>query len=233
MACFPKLAPMSQTITLVIGANRGIGFEIAKQCAERGRRVIATYRGDAGKLASLDIETISGVDICSDDSVASLVSAIEEKTDVLSEVFVVAGVLSRETLDELNFDDVEKQFRVNSMGPLRAVAALQSLLSEGSKVGILTSRMGSIADNGSGGMYGYRMSKAAVNAAGMSLAQDLKKRGVSVVLLHPGFVRTDMTQGAGHIDADESARGLIDRMDELTLETTGQFRHANGEELPW
>jgi NAD(P)-dependent dehydrogenase (short-subunit alcohol dehydrogenase family) len=90
-----------------------------------------------------------------------------------------------------------------------------------------------MGDNGSGGYYGYRMSKAALNAAGVSLAHDLKPRGIAVVILHPGAVRTDMTRGHGMIDADESVRGLLRRIDELTLESTGRFLHQNGEVLPW
>ena len=93
--------------------------------------------------------------------------------------------------------------------------------------------MGSIADNGSGGYYGYRMSKAALNAAGMSLAQDLKPRGIAVVMLHPGAVRTGMTGGRGQIEAKDAVRGLLARIDGLRLETTGRFLHQNGEVLPW
>jgi NAD(P)-dependent dehydrogenase (short-subunit alcohol dehydrogenase family) len=103
----------------------------------------------------------------------------------------------------------------------------------GSKVGILTRRMGSIADNGSGAYYGYRMSKAAVNAAGVSLARDLAPRGIAVLLLHPGFVRTDMTGHGGNVEPHEAARDLLSRIDELDLASSGTFRHANGEELPW
>ena len=111
--------------------------------------------------------------------------------------------------------------------------ALLPNVHRGSKVGIVTSRMGSVTDNTSGGAYGYRMSKAAVNIAGVSLAYDLKDEGIAVALLHPGYVRTDMTGHEGFVDTDESARGLIERMDELTLETSGGFWHANGETLPW
>jgi NAD(P)-dependent dehydrogenase (short-subunit alcohol dehydrogenase family) len=93
--------------------------------------------------------------------------------------------------------------------------------------------MGSIGDNTSGGRYGYRMSKAAVNVAGVSLAHDLKARRVAVVILHPGFVRTDMTGHNGLIDPPESAAGLIARIDALTLESSGSFLHMNGERLPW
>ena len=93
--------------------------------------------------------------------------------------------------------------------------------------------MGSIGDNTSGSHYGYRMSKAAVNMAGASLAQDLSPKGISVVLLHPGYVKTDMTGHSGMIDTAESAEGLLTRIDELTLESSGEFRHMNGEQLPW
>lgn len=93
--------------------------------------------------------------------------------------------------------------------------------------------MGSMGDNSSGGHYGYRMSKAALNAAGVSMAHDLRPRGVALVILHPGAVRTAMTGGQGLMDADESARGLLERIDELRLETTGRFLHQNGSALPW
>ena len=93
--------------------------------------------------------------------------------------------------------------------------------------------MGSIADNDSGGRYGYRMSKAALNAAGKSLSVDLKPRGIAVGILHPGFVQTGMTEGRGHITPAEAAGRLIQRMDELDLENTGTFWHSDGSVLPW
>jgi NAD(P)-dependent dehydrogenase (short-subunit alcohol dehydrogenase family) len=90
-----------------------------------------------------------------------------------------------------------------------------------------------MADNSSGGYYGYRMSKAALNAAGVSLAVDLRPQGVAVVILHPGYVRTDMTSGHGSVEPADAARMLLARIDALTLEGTGRFLHANGEPLPW
>jgi NAD(P)-dependent dehydrogenase (short-subunit alcohol dehydrogenase family) len=111
--------------------------------------------------------------------------------------------------------------------------ALLGNLQPGAKIGIVTSRMGSVGDNTSGSYYGYRMSKAAVNAAGKSLAMDLKERGIAVALLHPGYVRTEMVGGGGDVEPEQAAAGLIARLDELTLDTTGGFWHANGEALPW
>jgi len=102
-----------------------------------------------------------------------------------------------------------------------------------SRIAMITSRMGSIGDNTSGGSYGYRMSKAALNIASVSLAHDLRERGISVVVLHPGFVMTYMTRGSGTMDVADAARGLIARIDELTPATSGSFVLSTGEPLPW
>src|SRR5690606_11410042 len=111
--------------------------------------------------------------------------------------------------------------------------ALLGNLQQGSKVAFITSRMGSIADNSSGGYYGYRMSKAALNAAAMSLTRDLHPRGIAVAILHPGFVQTAMVNYGGDISADESAKRLSQRIAELSLDNSGGFWHSNGDELPW
>ena len=216
---------------VITGANRGIGLELARQFKQRGDDVVAACRESSKELAKLDVEVIEGVDVTEDGSVGELAKALGDRTvDVLVNC---AGILSDESLSDLDFDRMRRQFEVNSLGPLRVTAALRGNLGKGSKVAIITSRMGSIADNTSGGRYGYRMSKTAVNMAGRSLAQDLREAGVAVVILHPGFVRTEMTGGQGLIDPPESAAGLIARIDELSIETSGSFRHTNGEELPW
>lgn len=216
--------------TLVTGANRGIGLELCRQLQARGDHVIAACRNHSGELEQLGVQIESGVDITSDESVARLAELVPDRVDLLINN---AGVLTRETIEDLSFERIRHQFEVNSLGPLRVTAALLPRLGQGSKVAIVTSRMGSIADNTSGSRYGYRMSKAAVNMAGVSLAHDLRPRGIAVAILHPGFVRTRMTDNQGLIDAKESARGLLCRLDELTLEASGTFWHANGEALPW
>ena len=216
---------------VVSGASRGIGLELARQYRDRGDHVVAACRQATDELKKLGVEVVEGVDVTDEAAVSKLAKAVGKRhVDILVNC---AGVLSDESLADLDFDRIRYQFEVNSLGPLRVTAALRENLEPGSKVAIVTSRMGSIEDNTSGGRYGYRMSKCAVNMAGRSLAHDLREAGVAVAVLHPGFVRTEMTGHQGLVDPPESAAGLIVRIDELTLETSGGFWHANGERLPW
>ncbi|MEQ1817529.1 MAG: SDR family oxidoreductase [Terricaulis sp.] len=217
--------------TLVTGANRGIGLELCRQLKARGEDVIAVCRKGSSDLDALDVRIEPGIDVSAPSSIEQLAKRL---AGVEINVLVNnAGVMQTENVDRMNFDGIERQFEINALGPLRVTTALLPLLHDGSKVIIITSRMGSIADNGSGGFYGYRMSKAAVNAAGVSLAHDLKGRGIAVALLHPGMVATELT-GKHGIPVEESVRGIVQRIDALTLESSGRFTHAGtGEELPW
>jgi NAD(P)-dependent dehydrogenase (short-subunit alcohol dehydrogenase family) len=215
---------------LVTGASQGIGLELCRQLTLRGDAVIAACREASAGLRALGCRVVEGVEVTDDAAVARLSDAVAgTHIDVLVNN---AGVLSEESLTDLDFEAVRRQFEVNALGPLRVTKALLGNLGRGSKVVIVTSRMGSIADNGSGGYYGYRMSKAAVNMAGASLARDLQGRGIAVLLLHPGMVATGMTGGHG-IPVGDSAANLIARIDSLGLEQSGTFHHANGEPLPW
>ena len=219
------------TTTVITGANRGIGLELARQLHARGDQVIAVCRTSSPELDALGVRIEAGIDVSHTEDVADLAKRLQgARIDVLINN---AGILRGESLGALNFNSIEQQFEVNALGPLRVTAALTPLLAANAKVAIITSRMGSIADNSSGGYYGYRMSKAAVNAAGVSLARDLAARNIAVALIHPGMVATDMT-GRNGVPPQDAARGVLARIDALKLETTGRFWHAGtGEELPW
>jgi NAD(P)-dependent dehydrogenase (short-subunit alcohol dehydrogenase family) len=217
---------------LITGANRGIGLELARQLAQRGTEVIGVCRESSADLESLGVVVEAGVDITSDEDVDGLAGRLEgKKLDLLINN---AGVLKRITLDEPNFfEECQRQFEVNALGALRVTRTLRTHLAAGAKVAVITSRLGSVSDNSSGAHYAYRMSKAALNMAGKSLSIDLAPRNVAVCILHPGFVRTGMTGGRGNLDAPDAAAGLLARIDELSLETTGGFWHSQGERLPW
>ncbi|WP_068819539.1 SDR family oxidoreductase [Phormidesmis priestleyi] len=217
---------------LITGANRGIGYDYCRQLQARGDRVIAVCRTASEELKQLGVQFEERVDITSEASVANLRTRLGDMTiDVLINN---AGIAKRVTLEDLDFDSIREQFEVNALGPLRVTQALLPLLKAGSKIVLMTSRMGSIADNTSGSSYGYRMSKVALSMAGKSLAHDLKPRGIAVAILHPGLVQTRMTNFiTGGITPEESVKGLLARIEELTLENTGTFWHMNREVLPW
>jgi NAD(P)-dependent dehydrogenase (short-subunit alcohol dehydrogenase family) len=218
------------TTILITGANRGIGLEMARQYSQRGDEVIAVCRNSSPQLDGLGVRVIANIDVASDTSVGELAGRLKGKA--IDRLVNNAGILERNTLDAFDADSIERQFRVNAIAPLRVTTALLPNLGRGCGVFIITSRMGSIEDNSSGGSYGYRMSKAAVNMAGKSLSVDLKEQGIGVFLLHPGWVSTDMTGNTG-INVEQSASGLIERMDSLGPGQTGTFWHQEGYELPW
>ena len=226
---------MKAVKTVVItGANRGIGLAMVSIYANQGSKVIALCRQSSAKLKALaneNVEIVENVDVATESGIQSMCDAIGAQTiDVLINN---AGILRDESLDNLNLDTIYEQFQVNAVAPLKVCQSLLNNLTSGSKIALITSRMGSIADNGSGGRYGYRMSKAALNAAGMSLAKDLEQDKVAVGIYHPGYVQTDMVNNNGDISADVAAIRITQLIDELTLKASGVFRHSNGEVLPW
>ncbi len=215
---------------LVTGCNRGIGLELVRQYKTRGDNVIGICRNTSDELQALGVRVIDGVDVGTAAGISKLAGNVgDEKIDVLLNN---AGIGGWDKLESIDYEKMLEQYRVNALGPLRVTQALLENLGDGSKVGIITSRVGSIEDNSSGNNYGYRCSKTAVNMVGMNLHHDLSPRGVAVALLHPGLVATDMTGGNG-ISPAASARGLIARLDELNLDNSGGFWHAEGYPLPW
>jgi len=218
------------TTTLVTGCNRGIGLELVRQLHERGDDIIGVCREASGALQATGVRIIEDIDVANGDDVQRLRTELaDQPIDVLINN---AGILRRDSFGELDYDEMLHQFKVNALGPLRVTEALADNLHEGSKVAIVTSRVGSIDDNSSGGNWGYRTSKTAVNMVGTNLMHEFKPRGIAVALLHPGLVATNMTGGTG-ITAAESACGLIQRVDELNMENSGSFWHAEGYVLPW
>jgi NAD(P)-dependent dehydrogenase (short-subunit alcohol dehydrogenase family) len=216
---------------LITGANRGIGLALTQEYLTHGWHVIAVCRKTSVELSETAAQVITGVDVTKPADVQALP---EQLTAIKLDVLINnAGILHGDHLGEIAYENLTQQFLVNAQAPLQVTEALLGHLNAGAKIAFITSRMGSIADNSSGGYYGYRMSKAALNAAAKSLSLDLKPRGIAVALLHPGYVQTAMVNFGGDISAAESAQRLTLRIAELNLSNTGGFWHSNGERLEW
>lgn len=220
---------------VITGANRGIGLSFAKMYKKFGYQVFALCRKTSSELDLLKVNVIEGIDL-SDANVGAL---IQEKLAGVDINLLInnAGILQNEILGDIDYQSIADQFSVNAMGPLRVTEALIDNMrtdKQGlARVALITSRMGSVEDNTSGGRYGYRMSKAALNIAGVSLAHDLKSKNIVVGIFHPGLVATDMIGGHGDISPDEAAERLDKRIYALNPKNSGGFWHSNGEKLPW
>ena len=222
------------TNVVIVGADRGIGAAMANVYHQRGDAVIAVCL-DSGTELLEGIRVVPDIDVTSDAAVKRLAAELtEHPIDVLVHV---AGRGSFDRWGQFDYAQLLADYDLNALGPLRTICALEANLQPGGKIGIVTSRMGSIGDNGSGRMYGYRMSKAAANMLGVNLYHQFEPRGVRVMLLHPGTVATAMTRGAPNWDEytkpAEAAAGLVTQMDRLDPETPPEFRHADGTLLPW
>lgn len=216
---------------LITGAGRGIGLALARQFNARGDRVIALCRQTCDELQTISgIRVIRGLDLTDETALADLARQLDHQA--LDVVIHNAGILEADALRDFDPEAVRRHFEVNALAPLRLTRALLPNLRAGSKIALMTSRMGSVADNASGGMYAYRMSKAALNMVGQSLAVDLRPEGIAVGIFHPGMVATHMTHFQGTAP-EEAGDLLIQRIDQLSLASSGQFLHANGEPLPW
>ena len=196
------------------------------------RRVFAFCRETSRGLGSLKpAAIIENFNVTDPEAMRSKIKLLgNERIDWLIHV---SGILRNENLAQLTQRSLIRQMSVNAIGPILTVQTFLPYLAQPSKIGLLTSRLGSITENTSGSYYGYRMSKSALNMAGKSLSKDLRGRGTAVFLLHPGYVKTEMTGFSGDINASDSAKGLINLMNEKTLRETGTFWHVSGRRIPW
>jgi len=227
---------------LITGANRGLGLEHARQLLERGWHVSAAVRdpNTATELAALPVGDgkldLHAYDAADPASAAALASAVAGPVDLL---FANAGMMAPETrkFGSAAGAAMLEEFKVNSIAPLALVEAFADKVaaSEMKVIALQSSRMGSIRDNDSGGGYGYRASKAALNAIGKSLSIDLKDRGVVVLTLHPGWVKTDMGGPNGNLTVQESVSGQLDLIARAygNPVMSGRFYHVSGQDLPW
>jgi len=223
---------------VITGANRGIGLELARQLIARGDSVEAGARDPekAGELRALGAR-VHQLDVSDASSVAAFANAVEGGIDLVINNAGIGGGASnlRSIAEDLSLADAAHTLDVNALGPLRVSVALLPHLRRGSgkKLVHVTSGMGSITDNGSGGSYAYRMSKAALNMAAKTLAVDLRSEGILSIVINPGWVQTDLGGSRAPTRVDESVRLMIERIDEATLEHTGEFVNYKGNRYPW
>jgi|TARA_B110000091_G_C13628692_1_gene396170 NAD(P)-dependent dehydrogenase (short-subunit alcohol dehydrogenase family) len=216
---------------VITGANRGIGLAMTKIFKAQGHNVYALCRISSKELEELSVHIIADIDVATDQGIKNMNRAL---SGIGIDVLVCnAGILRDENLTDMNINTIREQFEINALAPLRIVDILQSNLNPDGKIAMITSRMGSISDNDSGGRYGYRMSKAALNAASMSLSKDLAAQDISVGIYHPGYVQTDMVNNNGEISADVSAERIVGLINDLMMKNSGVFMHSNGQVLPW
>ncbi len=223
---------------LITGANRGLGLEFTRQYAADGWRVFAACRDPAG---ARDLAAVEGdvsaetLDVDDGPQVAALANKLSgQPIDVLINNAGIYGPkdVTRDTVD---YDAWGQVFRTNAMSPLAVSAAFAANVAQGGQKKIITlsSIMGSIAENDSSGDFIYRSSKAAVNAVMKSLAGDLKSEGITVAVLHPGWVRTDMGGPDASIEAPESVTGMRAVIAGLKESDSGRFLNYDGTEIPW
>ncbi len=222
---------------LVTGANRGIGLELARHFAGEGCDVIGVCRETSPELKEVATRVIESVDVTTASGLQSLIDGVKgQSIDLLINN---AGLLQDEKLGSIDFDSIRTQMEINAYAPLRVAEALVSQIPYGGKIANITSRMGSIADNDSGGRYGYRASKAALNQIGHGAAIELARhdRDAILVALHPGTVETAFTAAyAGRhrmVPAQEAAQNLLQVIEGLDPSQSGGFYDWRGEEVPW
>ena len=217
---------------LITGGSRGIGAELVQQYAADGWDVIATARSDSDlkELDGMDNVTAMELDVAKPDSVAAFIDGVGDRP---IDVFLnSAGVYGPRTPERDGWMDV---LEINVVAPTLLAEKLKPNVAASEKkvMAVVTSRMGSIGDNGGGGSIPYRSSKAAVNAAWKSLSIDWKDDGIAIVMLHPGWVKTDMGGDNAQIDTKTSVDGLRDRIAETDLSNSGRFVAYDGATIEW
>jgi NAD(P)-dependent dehydrogenase (short-subunit alcohol dehydrogenase family) len=222
---------------VITGAGRGIGLALTKEFSRQGFRVLGTYRSEKSAQGLLQLTQEADVsavtaDITDEKTFGPLTKKLEEwgSVDILVNNAGVIGQAAG-SLRELNPSKMMETFDTNTFGPLRVSQAVMPFLNKNGKIAHVSSLMGSVTDNTSGGYYDYRMSKAALNMFNSCLAKEFPK--LTCLVLHPGWVQTDMGGAGAAVTPEESARGLCQVILNAKLEQSGQFFEYTGRNLPW
>jgi NAD(P)-dependent dehydrogenase (short-subunit alcohol dehydrogenase family) len=229
---------------LVTGANRGVGLETARQLLQRGDRVIATCRqpSKAEALQALDEQfseqlTILPLDVTNPASIHAACNAVQRIATCLDILINNAGILDgNETLESFDPEVMQRTFDVNATGAMRVTTQFLPFLEKGEQAKLvnISSQLGSLQKvKGNWGRYSYNSSKAALNMLTRMLAYDLEDKGIAVICIHPGWVQTDMGGDSADLTPVESASGILEVIDKVTLKENGRFYTYTGDEHPW
>ena len=221
---------------LIIGANRGLGLEFAKQYSNKNHNIFATTRNNSAsqELNEIKNSNIFELDLNSDESLNKFVNEISpQKIDILIHN---AGIFRDEQLEQdLDINAWMNEMRINAVIPIILARKLKAniQMAKDKKIVFISSQMGSIDDNYSGRFYFYRSSKSALNSAAKSLSIDWKEDGISILIIHPGWVKTDMGGNNANLEISDSISQMIKVIDDMTLSNSGSFVNYAGKKLEW
>ena len=226
--------PKGMKRVVITGANRGIGLELVKQLLDLGFRVYATHRSDMGELASLNNQNLSihQMDVRDPTAIEELSNSIDGKIDLLINN---AGVADGrwQSISEIDMQHALEVIEINSIAPVLVTQKLLNHMSDDSTIVMMSSLMGSISDCMSGRSYAYRASKTALNMFSIAMKNELESQGISILIMHPGWVETDMGGPHAPLSVEESVRGIIQRIEEQNLEMTGRYVQFDGTPIEW
>ena len=219
---------------VVTGANRGIGLELVKQLLDSGFRVYATYRSEMGGLASLSNQNLSihQMDVRDPAAIEELSNSIDGKIDLLINN---AGVADGrwQSISEIDMQHTLEVIEINSIAPVLITQKLLNQMSDDSTIVMMSSLMGSISDCMSGRSYAYRASKTALNMFSIAMKNELLEAGISILILHPGWVATDMGGPNATVSPEQSVSGMLERIDEHNLSMSGRYVQYDGTPIEW
>ena len=227
LVCYMKAA-------VVTGANRGIGLELTKQLLDSNFKVHATYRSSLGGLEDIQNQSLftHRLDVRDNDAITSLANSIEGSIDL---IINNAGIADGrwQSISEIDMEYALEVLHVNSIAPVLVTQKLLSKLNNDSTVVMMSSLMGSISDCKSGRSYAYRASKTALNMFSIAMKNELDTAGVSLLIMHPGWVETDMGGPNAPLSTKESVSGIMQRISEQDMSLSGRYVEFDGTPVEW
>ena len=218
---------------LVTGANRGIGLELTTQLLDSGYNVHATYRSNKGGLDEIENPAlrIHQMDVRNKDQIVSVIQTIDSLDLLINNAGIGDG--RWQSISEIDMEHALDVLNVNAVSPVLVTQQALPKLSKQSTVVMMSSLMGSISDCHSGRSYAYRASKTALNMFSMAMKNELEQMGTSLLILHPGWVETDMGGPDAPLSTNESVRGIMDRINEQDMSMSGRYVEFDGSLVQW